>query len=425
MRSDPVLAQYKQAFGASLEMPLQSEEERVLFLRNYLCLVNEFFFERRKAEQIDDLNHPDPDHPEWRRLTPFLAIWDDYAEIVLGYRFDQQQIDKLASVIVDVFTASGRPYSGPRLLDADEESADLGGLTPRQFALIRLMHALQDFSRVMPKIDESLVRQVRQHFGGSIPTESELGDEEAARHLLNAFGGADSNVEERQRYIFSSARILAGLHQGGAYRIASACNNDAKKIFQILTKFPGLKTKKANMLLRDFYELGIWHYTSNLDAINIIPDRRVMRVALRTAIMRPAMGKTLNSLLDQFDFQYGLTAATTEEAFRRVWEATRQYNDGEQVVPYPAGLDEFIFKLGGGRGGCCKPNALACLTGRKPKSFTKWLQDTFSFEAETACPFESVCPEETKEMQAPQAIQNNTWMGIFTGKGGGGGLGGV
>lgn len=53
------------------------------------------------------------------------------------------------------------------------------------------------------------------------------------------------------------------------------------------------------------------------------------------------------------------------------------------------------------------------------------LAERYNYSTDSACPFEEICPEECRHLIAPFAIQNNTWMEIFTGSGGGGGLRGV
>lgn len=423
-RSDWVLDHYQKAFSETFSRPISNEEQRVEFLRQYLSLLNEFLYERRKTEEMDELNNPNDSHPEWKRITPFLAIWDDYAEKVIGFSFDEKQIDLLARTLVEVLSNSPKLRKKPILLPADNPSGTLSGLTPRQFSLMRLLHALQDFTEMLLPLDDKLVAKISRAFK-TIPDESMLVEEESARKLLRVFGGADRNVDERIRYIFSSARIIKNNWKITAYKIAEDCHNDAALIFKKLVELPGLKGKKANMLLRDYYEFGIWSYHSNLQAIDIIPDNRIMRVALRTAIIRTALGKMLNSLLDEFDFQYGITALSTREAFRRVWERTKAFNKGNYLVPYPAGLDELVFRLADGRGGCCRPGAPFCKNAKRPKRFTSWMKETHAYTVEGSCPFESVCPGDTREMLAPYAIQNRTWLDIFTGPSGGGGLRGV
>lgn len=398
MRSDKILEEYKQKFNEACSLSSNTKDERVIFLRRYLFLLNEFLYERHSADEIDELNNPSPSHPQWQRITPFLAIWDDYAESVLGFKFNNTQINKLAKVFVDIFNNNPSLQDSPALLPPNKPSGKLGGLTPKEFALIRLMHALQDFSRLLPPIDEHLVKKIREYSHGKIPDEKTLSSEEGARRLLAAFGGADSNVEERLLYISSSARILMSTPCKTAYGLSGLCQGDAKQIRRQFLRFPGLKRKRANKLLRDYYELGIWSYKKNLEDINIIADNRVMRIALRTGIIRPSLGKLLNSLLDKFDFQYVLTVQATREAFRKIWIATKKFNNGRYIVSYPARLDEFVFKLGDGRGGCCKPNAMSCRTEKKPPRFYKWMAENIGYDCDMLCPFQNVCPDETKNL---------------------------
>ena len=425
MRSDQILEEYKQKFNEICSLSSKTKKEKVLFLRSYLSNLNKFLYEQRSVDKIDELNKPSPSHPQWKRTTPFLAIWDDYAESVLGFKFNNVQINKLAKVITNIFKNKPSLQVPPNLLPPNKPSKSLGGLTPKQFSLIRLMHALQDFSRLLPTIDKGLVKKIRQHSNGRIPNEKILSSEDGAKKLLAAFGGADSNVEERLRYIYSSARILISMPCKTAYGLSGLCHEDAKKIYKKLLMFPGLKGKKADMLLRDYYEFGIWTYKKNLEDIDIISDNRVMRIALRTGIIKPSLGKLLNSLLDEFDFQYMLTVKSTREAFRKVWTATKKFNNGKYIVSYPARLDKFIFKLGDGRGGCCKPTAMSCRTKRKPPGFYKWMAENISYDCDMFCPFQDVCLEDKKNLHAPFAIQNNTWLNIFTNDGGGGGLRGI
>lgn len=422
MRSDPLIRLHKEHLADVMNA---GHTDNISFLRRYLFLLNGFLFERLPPEQIEKLNLPNTSHPEWERITTFLAIWDDYHKEVIGYPQNEQQIKKLASIVVKIFQGNPQMTSTPRHLDSDAASESLAGLSPRQFALIRLMHALQDFSQTLPAIDSRLVNRIREGMDGIIPDEDALCNESNARNLLHAFGGADSNVDERIRYIFSSARIIRSWNCDDVYGLIDLHGGDARKIYDSLTQLPGLKTKKANMILRDYYELGIWSYTEGLDSINIIADNRIMRIALRTGIISPSLEKLLNSLLDIFDFQYGLTVQMTEEAFRAVWEASSEFNGGMPIVSYPARLDELMFRLGDPRSGCCKPRSLSCRNQKKPPTFYRWLNENFKYNEETFCPLQEVCKEDCKDYLAPYAIQNNTWMGIFSGSKGGGGLRGI
>ena len=240
--------------------------------------------------------------------------------------------------------------------------------------------------------------------------------------LIECFGGADRNVDERRRYIRRACDIIESEYQGLSMAIFTKHSKDAEKIFSALCSFKGIKSKKANMLLRDFYELGIWTYERNLHAVNIIADNRIMRIALRTGIVQLGTKKTFNDLLDQYDKQYVLVVQSTVEAFRRVWDRCRELNAGKDIVAYPGRFDEFLFKLGGS---CCKLNVRTCETSRKSNAFCLWAKSALKYSSPDTCPLIAVCPIEFKKLNAPYAIQNNTWNTIYTNEGGGGGLRGI
>lgn len=186
MRSDVILEAYKKKFKDACELPSNTEKEKILFLRHYLSTLNEFLYERRMTEDIDELNKPDDSHPNWKRITPFLAVWDDYAESVLGFKFDRPQINKLAKAFTTIFNNQPSFHVAPSLLAPNDATVTLGGLMPKQFALIRLMHALQDFSRLLPTIDDKLVTNIRQCNNGEIPDERTPASEDGAKSFLAA-----------------------------------------------------------------------------------------------------------------------------------------------------------------------------------------------------------------------------------------------
>ncbi len=155
-----------------------------------------------------------------------------------------------------------------------------------------------------------------------------------------------------------------------------------------------------------------------------------MRVALRTGIIDFALPKLLNDLLDQYDYQYMMTASCTEEAFRRVWLKCKELNGGSNIVTYPARFDAFFFRLANastrqGFLGCCRATDRSCISGKKRETFFKWLETEINYKCESSCPLLGVCPDELKKLNPPFAIQNNTWNTIFTNEGGGGGLRGI
>jgi len=416
MRSNTLVESLSTELRRLGSLPVGTESEKTNFLREYLLFTNRFFFEYRPNP--DTLNSPDPGYPDWKRHTEYLAIWDDYCRQILGLTFSEVQIVKLSKALITIFSGIAEQVPVPYL----KNKSSIAGVTASEFSFLRLLHATMDFSEELSPIDVSLLDKLRAAFSRKIPGPKDLRTVEGANSLIECFGGADRNVDERRRYIQRACELLDAQYGGQAMNIFDSHSRDAQEIFDALCAFKGIKAKKANMILRDFYEMGIWLYEKNLHAINIIADNRVMRIALRTGILRLSTGKTLNDLLDQYDQQYVVLVQSTAEAFRRVWEKTAELNNGVHIVPYPGKFDELIFRLGGN---CCKLNARACESGKQSKAFTTWVKLALNYSVNLACPLSSVCPVELKRLNAPYAIQNNTWNTIFTNKGGGGGLRGI
>lgn len=427
-RSDEIIIRLKTELHRISSMNVSSEQEKVRFLREFLIILNKFFFERRDASCVEELQSVFYTRgrvlPQWKRHTEFLAIWDDYSETILSFVCPEERITALAERLNIIFQFADSKRVSPV---SREPNVNLfPRITGSDYIFLRLIHALQDFSQLLPEINQELADKLINKFA-RIPTAVDLRSEEGAREFLNVLGGADSNVDERVRYITSACEAIANDFNGDAYCIFEKCNGDAEQIFNALTAFVGIASKKANMLLRDFYELGLWLYTINLESINIIADNRIMRIALRTGIINFELPKLLNSLLDQYDYQYVLTVRFTEEAFRRVWIKCRDLNNGVPIVSYPARFDSFFFNLGSPRGpkGCCGPNDISCVSQKPRKDFYNWLVKEIPYKCNLPCPLDGVCPDDLKKQNPPFAIQNNTWNSIFTNEGGGGGLRGI
>ncbi|OGS12954.1 MAG: hypothetical protein A2234_06920 [Elusimicrobia bacterium RIFOXYA2_FULL_58_8] len=416
MRSDALILSLSKELRRLGALPVGNDADKADFLREYLLFTNRFFFEYRPNP--DELNTSDSEHPDWKRHTEYLAIWDDYCRQILGLTFSDAQITKLAKALITIF--AGAPTSAPAPYAQNPSS--ISGVSGAEFCFLRLLHATMDFSEELSPIDVSLVNKLKSAFSQRLPGPKELLSTDGANALIECLGGADRNVDERRRYIQRACERLDANYAGQTMNIFKAHAKDAQAIFDALCEFKGIKAKKANMILRDFYEMGIWVYEKNLHAINIIADNRVMRIALRTGILQLASKKSFNDLLDQYDHQYVVMVQSTAEAFRRVWEKTAELTKGKYLVPYPGKFDEFIFRLGGN---CCKLNARACESGRQLKTFHVWLNTALKYSTPQSCPLMPVCPNELKKLNAPFAIQNNTWNKIFTNEGGGGGLRGI
>ncbi len=428
-KSDPAIKDLQAQLKAISNVDTSANGWEVEFISKFLLLLNKFFFERRNTpEELEDSHYKgNPDtNLDWKRHTEFLAVWDDYSSQVVSFLYPEKHICALASRILEIYKNANYLREIPKVLPPDLPSKSLCGLTPRQFVFIRLVHASQDFSQLLPEIDSRFVAKLKKKFK-CIPGPKTLDKKEQAAEFLALLGGAERNMAERARYITVLCANINASYNSDPYGILDACGNDAKSVFNVLMTFTGIASKKANMLLRDFYERGIWIYTNNLETINIIADNRIMRIALRSGIINPRLPKLLNSLLDQYDYQYMITVKATEEAFRRVWEKAKELNGGGNIVSYPARLDEFFFKLGSWKHpkGCCNSTDITCKTSKSRLDFYAWLKKTLKYDCKRACPLDVVCPDALKRLNPPHAIQNNTWNGVFTNEGGGGGLRGI
>jgi len=424
-RSDHIIFKLSSRLGELASKPLSEAHERTAFLREFLLALNRFYFELRPEPEIEALNEPDIDHPSWLRKTEFLAVWDDYSRDVLGITVDPKAVERMARRLVEVFRKADHLRAVPKQLPPDTPQTSLGGLTPRQFCLVRTVHALQDFTQELPAITPAFVALLRDEFGGRIPAASDLLTDDGALSFLKVLGGADMKGNERKRYIQKLCGAFQAEGTGGPFELCEKAKGNAVTLYGLLSKMHGLKSKKANMLLRDMYEAGCWIYRTGLEQVNIIADNRVMRVALRSGIVSVGMGKLLNSLMDQYDLQYGSTLYWTEEAFRRVWHRCTELNSGVPVVSYPGRFDQFIYNLGDGRRSCCRNTKRACETGSRPKFMSEWLRTNLGLLLDQSCPLQDVCPADKRILNPPYAIQNNTWDKIFTNSGGGGGLRGA
>lgn len=319
-KSDPTIKDLQKQLKAISNVDTSANGWEVEFISKFLLLLNKFFFQRRNApEELEDSHYKgNPDtNPEWKRHTEFLSVWDDYSSQVVSFLYPETNICALASRILEIYKNANYLRETPKVLPPDLPSKSLCGLTPRQFVFIRLVHASQDFSQLLPEIDSRFVAKMKKRFK-CIPGPKTLNKKEQAAEFLALLGGAERNMAERARYITVLCDSINSSYNSDPYGILNGCGNDAKNVFKVLMTFTGIASKKANMLLRDFYERGIWIYTNNLETINIIADNRIMRVALRSGIINPRLPKLLNSLLDQYDYQYMITVKATEEAFRRV-----------------------------------------------------------------------------------------------------------
>ena len=260
-KSNGIIKDLKNKLGKLASTDISDEDGKIQFLRELLAILNGFFFEKRKEKDIEDLESSyyrgkSDTLPAWKRHTEFLAIWDDYSEKILSFMYPDDQITALAKRLNKIFENANLLRTVPDEVDPDVEDVRFGSMTGREFSFIRIIHALQDFTQLLPEIDSKFANKLKDRFG-RIPMPKDLKDREQALEFVTVLGGADRNVDERTRYITDVCDTLIDKFEGDAFLIFDKCDGNVKTIYDVLTTFTGIASKKANMILRDFYEYGL------------------------------------------------------------------------------------------------------------------------------------------------------------------------
>jgi len=300
--------------------------------------------------------------------------------------------------------------------------ADTLNLTKEQIAQVRFFTAIQDF-----KIDigrkgnpYEIYKQKPECFDPKRILQNSL--------LVDTFLdsiGADSQGDKRKDWMRSAAQLLLTDYKGAAFNICQKHENDPTEIRRALTTTEGygFSKKKADMLLRDLADLGVWSYGRNADSLDVMSDANTMRIALRTGILRFRI-PLLASYLDVYCSQYELVDQKNCEAWREVWH---QWNNipGNHRPPTPASMDYLIFRMGKLS---CKKSTRKCPPEKpatKKKIESLFRQDQLLYDSEGYCIFKEICPNERKPLQPPKSISilgRTGWNSGITNEGGGGGI---
>lgn len=348
-------------------------------------------------------------------ISPYHQFWIDHYQEILGLSIDENQCGRVAERLEFLF----REHA-----NSEGFHPSLGGfvdLTPRSIANARLFTAAQDFTIRFRESPYSIAHEQPELFDA----ERILKDPQSIDALLRRLG-AESQYDKRRKYARLCATLLANNYGGDASTLARAHNEDALEIRRTLvengnpeyTGMLGYSNKKANMLIRDMYELGVWKGLTNLDKLDVSSDANTMRIALRLGILRTRI-PLLTSFLDIYGLQYGAVDTTSAKAWRRVWEKWGEIPQNHRVAA-PAFFDFIIYRIGQI---CCRPNTRACedaCRGKRLEELRQLIPDTDGY-----CPFRGLEGHETRLLNPPRAIsieQSTGWKRGKTNKGGGGGI---
>ena len=144
-------------------------------------------------------------------------------------------------------------------------------------------------------------------------------------------------------------------------------------------------------------EWGIWRYKKKAQ-LDVASDANTMRIALRSAIVRSEI-PLLASYLDVYCYQYSAIDFDAAKAWRRTWELWSTIPNNHRPSA-PTSMDYLLYQSIGRK--ICK---------RSPHC--------------DECPFDSVCPDDTRHLNPPKSISQKGqtgWDSGVTNAGGGGGI---
>lgn len=290
-----------------------------------LTRLNEYFF-----QTYDGIGFTRFRDEDLQYFSEFHKFWEINHKTVLEARVDSGQARMAAAALKDAFDTHG-----PEIFDLTYNTHGLGR---EAIAQVRFFTANQDF-RKPPADAYRKYLEDPTRFDPKVIESSPTG----FLDFLNVLGQSQS--DKRTDFARNAARFL--LERGTtAYGLAYGCGNDAVKVRELLTSEPnmGYGPKKANMFIRDMFELGVWPDLHNIDRLDVPSDRNTMKIALRTRILRTAM-PLLSSFLDPFCHQYGYIDEMTAKAWRAVWEQWREL-DPKTAPASPCSIDFLVYRMG-------------------------------------------------------------------------------
>jgi hypothetical protein len=364
--------------------------------------------------QLNEFLYVTTDRQKGDEISAYHQFWKRNCAHILKLGIDSQKCRAVAERLEHVFA---NPGSGLRPSLPDGLS-----LTQDQIANARFFTAVQDFTI---GFDRHLPYRLAKKKPEMFDADKILNDDGLIDELLRELG-ADSQHDKRRQFARLSAQLLQEDFGGSAANIAKINHNDAVKIRDCLVHNPdqryegklGISDKKANMLIRDMYELKVWNNLTNLEMLDVSSDANTMRIALRLGILRSRI-PLLASYLDVYCYQYGEVDFLSSQAWRRVWDEWGKIPHNHRVAA-PGFFDFFIFRIGQI---CCKPNRRACEKPCRSSSLDK-LRELVPL-TDGYCPFKGLEEETARMLNPPKSISRlgrTGWKKGKTNMGGGGGI---
>ncbi|MDU4889426.1 MAG: hypothetical protein E6344_04515 [Clostridium sp.] len=329
----------------------------------------------------------------------YISLYHEYwgrnhAKIIEGC-INTDKAKEIAIKFDDIFKNKDK-YIGIEL----SPMIDKNGLRKNDIANVRFFTAIQDFKINIYKAGRDPFQEYHknpQWFNAQNIKENDS----IVNDFLKYLEATGSQGDKREKWMKTAAVFLIENYNGDAYNIYEQCNNDVLKVREVLADNAeiGYSRKKADMLIRDMLDWGVWEPEKNVEQLNVASDSNTMRVALRTSLLETKI-PLLASYLDVYCYQYGLMDRLTQEAWRTVWNEWKQLPDNA-APPAPASMDYLIYKSIGKNN--CKKNKTKCST----------------------CVMNEICPLDKRNLNPPKSISiygMTGWESGRTNKGGGGGI---
>ncbi|MHA2143326.1 MAG: hypothetical protein ACXADD_17755 [Candidatus Thorarchaeota archaeon] len=301
-----------------------SSDDLRLF-RKVLTVVNRYFFQKPDNSTTTHTLGDDRDH-----FSPFHVFWEMNYEKLLGLEIDAQKVKDVAFSISKLV----KQY-GTEILKTD---LNPGNLSVEEIARVRFLTATQESGLTVGDRQWTAYRVDPDAFN----LENVVED---PSRMIEALGlEKESQADKRRNYAINSAKAVMDLNTT-VKGLPEHFENDASELVQFLIDTPalGFGQKITYMLTRDLIELGAWNL-NNLEQIGIAPDINVMKISLRTGLLKSAM-PILSSFLDIFCYQYEHLQDVTIKTWTEVWKELRD-NYPDYPALFPGELDFFIFSLG-------------------------------------------------------------------------------
>lgn len=293
--------------------------------QRFLAKVNEYFFQT--YEGIGYTNFGDDELPYF---SEFHKYWETHHPQILDPKIDASQARTVATCLSDAVERYGEGIL--------RVTHDTAGLPSRAIAQVRFFTANQDF-REPPEDQFNKYLEDPARFDAS-----EIVADPA--DFLRFLGMTRlSQTDKRLDYAHNAAKFLLG-KEIQAYDIAERMGNDAESIRNELVGIQnaGYGSKKANMFIRDMYELGAWPELEGMHAIDVASDINTMKLALRTRILVPAV-PLLSSFLDVFCYQYSYIDKMSAQAWRMVWNQWGETHPATATAS-PCQMDFLLYRIG-------------------------------------------------------------------------------